>query len=121
MKFCWSTLNVRDLEESIAFYTEIIGLEVVRRFNTEHGEIAFLGKGETQIELIKDINKDNINVGVDISWGFQTENLDETLKLLDEKGVKVLTGVIQPNPFIKFVMVSDPNGMKIQIAELKSK
>ncbi len=119
MKFCWSTLNVKDLDESITFYTEIIGLEVVRRFDSGHGEIAFLGKGETQIELIQVGNKESINVGLDISWGFETENLDKTLKLLEEKGVKVLTDVIQPNPFIKFVMVSDPNGMKIQIAEMK--
>ncbi len=119
MKFCWSTLNVKDLDESIAFYTEIIGLEVVRRFDSGHGEIAFLGKGETQIELIQEVGKDRIDVGVDISWGFETENLDETLELFKVKGVKVLTDVIQPNPFIKFVMVSDPNGMKIQITELK--
>ncbi len=119
MKFCWSTLNVKDLDESVNFYTEIIGLDVNRRFESGDMEIAFLGKGETQIELIKEKNKDNINTGVDISWGFATENLDETLKLFEEKGVKVLSGVIQPNPFIKFVMISDPNGMTIQVVEVK--
>ncbi len=52
MKLCWSTLNVNNLEESIKFYTEIAGLEVVNRFKAGPSEIAFLGSGETKIELI---------------------------------------------------------------------
>ncbi len=117
MNFCWTTLNVKNLNESVKFYEEIIGLEVVRRFETDHGEIAFLGKGETQVELIE-TNKELIQVGEDISWAFQTSNLDDTIKLLEEKGVKLLSPIIQPNPHVKFIFINDPNGMKIQIAEM---
>ncbi len=117
MNFCWSTLNVKNLDVSVQFYEEIIGLEVVRRFKTDHGEIAFLGNSATQIELIE-TNKDVIEVGSDISWGFQTQNLDETLKLLSEKNIKLLTPIISPNPNIRFVFINDPNGHKIQIVEV---
>lgn len=34
MKFCWSTITVENLEESLKFYNDILGLNMNRRFNT---------------------------------------------------------------------------------------
>ncbi len=117
MKFCWSTLNVRNLEESIKFYEEIIGLKVTRRFPAGPGtEIAFLGDGETQIEFICGGDRE-IHVGDDISWGFEVESLDQTLSLAKEKGVTILGEPVQPNPHVKFAFIKDPNGMRVQLVE----
>ncbi|MGO1372333.1 MAG: VOC family protein, partial [Senegalia sp. (in: firmicutes)] len=70
MKFCWSTLNVNNMEESLKFYEEIVGLKVDRRFNAgANTEIAFLGDGETKIELICNDDQKQVNLGNDISWG----------------------------------------------------
>lgn len=118
MKFCWSTLKVKNLEESILFYKDIIGLEVANRFNGgPNTEIAFLGKGETQIELICEGDGIDTNVGNDISWGFATESLDKALELVKQKGIDVVSGPIQPNPHVKFFFIKDPNGMLIQLVE----
>ncbi len=117
MKFCWSTLNVRNLEESIKFYEEIIGLKVARRFPAGPGtEIAFLGDGETQIEFICGGDRE-IHVGDDISWGFEVESLDQTLSLAKEKGVAILGEPVQPNPHVRFAFIKDPNGMRVQLVE----
>ncbi|SET97643.1 VOC family protein [Lacrimispora sphenoides] len=117
MKFCWSTLNVRNLEESIKFYEEIIGLRVNRRFPAGPGtEIAFLGDGETQIELICGGDRE-IQVGDDISWGFEVKSLDQTLSLAKEKGVILLGEPVQPNPHVRFAFIKDPNGMRVQLVE----
>lgn len=32
MKFLWTAINVKNLDESIAFYSKLVGLQVVRRF-----------------------------------------------------------------------------------------
>jgi lactoylglutathione lyase len=118
MKFCWSTLTVKNLEESLKFYQEIVGLEVNRRFQAGPGtEIAFLGDGETKIELICSDANQEITVGKDISWGFEVDSLEKTLSLVNEKGIKIQSGPFQPNPHTKFFNVLDPNGLKIQFVE----
>ena len=118
MKFCWSTLYVKDLEESIEFYEEIVGLNVVNRFPAgPDTEIAFLGDGETKVELIWNKNKNEINVGQDISWGFTVESVDEKIEFLKEKGIEVLEGPFQPSPQSKFFFILDPNGLRIQFYE----
>lgn len=54
MKLNYITILVKDLEKSLAFYTELVGLKIIRRFNPGPGEIVFLAnqEGETMIELI---------------------------------------------------------------------
>ena len=32
MKFCWVTITVKNMEESLRFYQEIVGLTIDRRF-----------------------------------------------------------------------------------------
>lgn len=118
MKFCWSTLRVKSLEESLSFYQEIVGLKLDRRFNAGPGiEIAFLGDGETKIELICDANNSEVDAGKDISWGFEVDSLDRMMSLVKERGIEVLGEPVQPNPHVRFFFVRDPNGMKIQFVE----
>ena len=118
MEFCWSTIKVKDMEETLKFYKEIIGLKVNRRFQAGPGvDIAFLGNGETELEFIYDENNKNVDFGSDISWGFEVDSLDEILKLLEEKGIELDSEIISPNPSIKFFYISDPNGLKIQLVE----
>lgn len=118
MKFCWSTLNVTNLNHSIKFYEEIAGLSLIRRIPAGPGtEIAFLGAGETQIELICDGNKKKIDIGEDISWGFEVESLEEALSLVKEKGIDVIGEPVQPNPNVRFFFIKDPDGMRIQLVE----
>jgi lactoylglutathione lyase len=71
MKFCWVTINVKDMEKSLHFYQEIIGLNINRRMKPNSDrEIIFLGSSETQIELIYHTKVDDIAIGKDISLGF---------------------------------------------------
>lgn len=120
LKFGWSTLKVKNLDESVRFYTEVIGLTLNRRFSPgPEDEIAFLGDGQsaTEIELIYNKNDTEVAVGEDISWGFVVDSLDDTMAFLKEKGVAIHSGPFSPAPFIRFIYILDPNGFKLQLAE----
>ena len=119
MKFCWSTLTVKNLEESLDFYQSIVGLKIDKRFSVGQGtQIAFLGEGETKIELICNQENKDIHVGKDISWGFEVDSADEFMEFIKQKGITI-QGPFQPNPHTKFFYVTDPNGLKIQFVENK--
>ena len=122
MEFCWSTLMVKNMEESINFYKEIVGLELERRFPAGPSmEIAFLGTGETKVELIYSEKQREINVGSDISWGFLVDSLDDMMLFLKEKGIEILSGPFKTGDGSRYIFVLDPNGMKLQFFEKAQK
>ncbi len=117
MKFCWCTLRVRDLDASLRFYQEIVGLPFNRRYTSGMGkEIAFLGTGETQVELVADGTESAEAKGLGVSLGFQVDSLDRKIDQLMAKGLTV-EGPISPNPHLSFCFVRDPDGYRIQFVE----
>jgi len=118
MKYVWSTITVKNMAESIQFYNEIVGLPLVNRYPAGPGtELAFMGTGETQIELICHEAQQDVRIGEDISLGFEVPSLDDMMVFIKEKGMAVHSGPYQPNPHVKFFFVLDPNGLKIQFVE----
>lgn len=118
MNFLWCTLRVKDLEESLYFYEKIVGIPLITRFQAGPGmEIAFLGSGETKIELISDTNTKVVEIGTHISIGFSVESLDEKIQYLKEHNIQLISDIIRPNPTTRFFYVLDPNGLRVQFVE----
>ena len=100
------------------FYQDIVGLPVNRRFSAGPTcEIAFLGDGETKVELICNTGSAIPNIGQDISLGFEADSLEDKLKSARDNGVEIESGPVQPNPHVKFFFVKDPNGVRIQFVQ----
>lgn len=117
MKLNWVTLRVSDLEKSVAFYTESLGMEVTARFGGEGHEIVMLGKeAEAKVELICDSSSKAESAGSGISIGLETTDLDALVEVLKAKGYPV-TGPVSPNPYVRFFFVKDPDGYTIQLVE----
>lgn len=118
MKFCWCTITVHNMEESLKFYQEIVGLTIHRRLSAgPSGEIVFLGDGETKLELVDHGSNESVNIGNDISLGFEVSSANEKIQFLKEKGLELESGPFEPNPHVKFFFVKDPNGVRIQFVE----
>jgi lactoylglutathione lyase len=118
MKFCWTTLHVKDIEASLKFYQGIVGLSIVRRMKPNpEMEIVFLGEGETQVELISDNQSGNFIAVENISLGIDCGSLDDIIKVLDENNLSIHEAPFKPNPHIQFLYVLDPDGFKVQFVE----
>ncbi len=123
MKLLWTTVYVETLEESIAFYSSLTELQVLKRFPAGPGvEIAFLGNNtdnETLLELIADGNKRPVQFGEFISLGFAVKSVDGMLDMVKSKGIPVHEGPFE-TPGFKFFCIKDPNGLNIQFFQQKS-
>lgn len=74
MKLNYITFMVRDLEKTIAFYQELAGLKVIRRFNPGMGEIAFMAdkEGDTNLEFVQFENFPKVETS-GMTMSFQVE------------------------------------------------
>ena len=119
MNICWVTLNVANMERSLAFYQNIVGLKVQRKMAPGPGmELAFLGNGSgTEVELIQDPRTPQPAFTKDISLGFEVADLDGFLVALGKAGISIHSGPFQPNPKVRFAFVLDPDGVRVQFVE----
>lgn len=118
MRLCHVTLTVKDLDASIRFYTEVVGLPVGRRFQAgPDAEIAFLGSGETKVELVCSKNQPDAMIGNGVSIGFEVENVPEKFDHMKGGDIPVISDIIMPNPHVRFFYITDPNGFRVQLLE----
>lgn len=117
MKIVHVTIMTKYLDESVAFYQDIVGLKIQRdmRENPAH-KIVFLANeaGETCVELV--YNPEGAYSGGGISMGFEVEDAVGYREELAKKGLEP-GEIILPNPHAKFFFVKDPNGVGIQFVE----
>jgi lactoylglutathione lyase len=118
MAFLWCTVHVKDLDKSVKFYEDVVGLTVSRRFSGGHGDIVFMGDGETMLELMSGGSGAQ---GQDISIGFAVDDLDKTAVMFGEKGVSIHSGPFSPAPGIRFLFVQDPDGLLVQLVEQRGR
>lgn len=117
MKYCWTTIYVKDLIKSIDFYQGVLGLEIHERFHiNESTEIVMLGEEDSaQIELIYNNERSVSSKG--LSLGFEVKSLEESLMKIKEKGINDIKGPFSPMPSSKFFFIEDPDGVEIQIVQ----
>ena len=61
-------------------------------------ELAFMGDGETKVELICSKNAPATIIGNGVSIGFEVKSAAAKLESLKGVGVPVVSEIIQPNP-----------------------
>lgn len=114
----YTTITVKNLEESLKFYMDLIGLKKVNKFSPEPGvTISFLKDEESNlIELLEDKNLSEEDFKESrVSIGFGVDNLEETLKRLKEHGIETIKETIETPGDGRLAFIKDPNGVEIGI------
>jgi len=114
-------MRVSDMEQTIAFYTEILGLEVLERKTSPRGShLAFLQvpNSDELIELTSFPPSGPVKVQEDlVHLAFQVESLDATIASLTAKGVKITDGPTQTASGSRFLFIDAPDGYEIELIE----
>jgi lactoylglutathione lyase len=112
--------NVLDLDKSIAFYREALGLEVVREHDAQDGsfKLVYLGERYTDFQLELTWLRDRTepyNLGeCEFHLAFRTDEYDA----LYEKH-KAMGCVCFENPSMGIYFITDPDGYWIEIVPEK--
>jgi lactoylglutathione lyase len=114
-------IMVKDMDESLAFYQNILGLELRNReWLNETVELAFLFFPEqpsVEVELVYGGPVEN--EGIVNHLAFTVENIEAELKRLKEAGVKIVDEEPQIilNGTVKIAFFQGPNGEKLELVE----
>jgi len=119
--FAHNNLNVVDLDRSLKFYEEALGLTVARKKEAADGSfiLAFLTDGVTshQLELtwLRDWEKDSYNLGDnEFHLAFEVEGLEEA-----HKKHKEMDCICFENMDMGVYFIADPDGYWIEIVPAK--
>ncbi len=109
--------NVINLEKSLAFYQEALGLKEKRRKEAADGSfiLVYLGDGRTGFELeltwLRDWDKDAYNLGDnEIHLAMQADDMEAAHKKHQAMGC-----ICYENPAMGIYFIHDPDGYWIEI------
>lgn len=120
MRFSFLTIQVNDMEASLAFYRDLLGMAVNRRFPPMPGmDIVFLGREGLQLELICREGEKK-EAGDNFSLGFAVDDLDTETARLAAAGV-VCGPAVQPAPGVRMSFCNDPDGNAVELIEERAR
>ncbi|MFO0774740.1 MAG: VOC family protein [Nitrospiraceae bacterium] len=120
-KLLHTRMRVSDMDQTIAFYTGVLGLEVLERKVSPRGShLAFLKVPNSQelIELCSFPASGAVKVQEDlVHLAFEVENLDRTIESLSRKGIPITDGPTRTSSGSRFIFIDAPDGYEIELIE----
>ncbi len=128
MRILHTMLRVGDLERSLKFYTEVLGMRMLRRQDYPDGKftLAFVGYGEESEAAVLELthNWDTSSYELGNGYGHVAIEVDDAYAACDE--IKRRGGVVtrEAGPMkhgrTVIAFVQDPDGYKIELIQRKS-
>jgi len=120
-------IAVKDLDEAQTFYTRMLGLTLDHEEMVDKLKTGFVPIGQTNMELVQDTEADGVisrhieKRGEGIQHiAFEVENIDEALKELKAKGVRLIDESARPGAHgsrVAFIHPKATNGVLTELVE----
>ena len=128
MRILHTMLRVGDLDLAIAFYTEVLGMKLLRRNDYPEGKytLAFVGYGE---------EKDSAVLELTYNWGvssyelgsayghiaIQVDDAHQACKRVKQKGGSIIReAAARPGSATILAFIKDPDGYMIEFIQKKT-
>ena len=122
-KLLHTRMRVDDLERTIAFYRDVLGLEVVERHESPRGSrLAFLkaSGSDELIEICSYPAAGPVRVQEDlVHLAFEVDDLDATMTELSTKGVPITDGPTTTSSGTRFAFIDAPEKYEVELIERK--
>lgn len=128
MRLLHTMLRVGDLEKSLEFYCDVLGMQLLRRNDYPSGRftLAFVGYGDEARHSVIELTHNWDTAVYDVGNGFghlaiEVENAATACEQVKQRGGKVVreAGPMKHGSTI-IAFVEDPDGYKIEFIERKA-
>jgi lactoylglutathione lyase len=120
-KLLHTRYRVSDLEKTVAFYRDVLGLELVRQSTSPRGShLAFFKApgSEEEIEICKYDGSGEVKVGYDITHlAFEVDDLDTFAKHAAAKGYPLSDGPTPTSSGSVIAFIDAPEGYEIELIQ----
>ena len=120
-KLLHTRMRVSDMEQTLTFYRDGLGLEVVEQKVSPRGShLAFLAvpNSEELIELCSFPDSGHVQVQEDlVHLAFEVTDLDDTIQELQTQGIPITDGPTQTSSGSRFIFIDAPDGYEIELIQ----
>ncbi|MEX1322860.1 MAG: lactoylglutathione lyase [Synechococcaceae cyanobacterium] len=129
MRLLYTMLRVGDLERSLAFYTDVLGMRLLRRKDYPGGRftLAFVGYGDESDHTVLELthNWDTSSYELGDAYGHIALGVDDIEGVCERIRARGGRVVREPGPMkhgsTVIAFVEDPDGYKVELIELSSR
>ena len=120
-KLLHTRYRVNDLEQTVKFYREVLGLDEIRRHKSPRGsELVFLKApgSDEQIEICSFLAGGPVQVQPDVTHlAFEVDSLEEFGKHLAKHGLQFSDGPTTTSTGTVFAFIDAPEGYEIELIQ----
>ena len=122
-KYLHTRFRVSDMEKSIIFYRDILGMKVVEQKISPRGsKLVFLSFPDIdcELELCSFPDSGSVQVPEDlVHLAFEVDDLNMCIKKLKEAGIPITEGPLESSNGTRFIFTEDPDKYEIELMQYR--